>query len=60
MPGDAGEIADRIAAAGGTPLLVAVEDAHGTRVPGVVHLKDVVKEGMWNGSASCAAWASVR
>ncbi|CAM5418581.1 Potassium-transporting ATPase ATP-binding subunit OS=Streptomyces cyaneofuscatus OX=66883 GN=kdpB PE=3 SV=1 [Streptomyces cyaneofuscatus] len=46
MPGDAGEIADRIAAAGGTPLLVAVEDAHGTRVLGVVHLKDVVKEGM--------------
>ncbi|CAD5935670.1 MULTISPECIES: potassium-transporting ATPase subunit KdpB [unclassified Streptomyces] len=46
VPGDAGEIADRIAAAGGTPLLVAVEDAHGTRVPGVVHLKDVVKEGM--------------
>ncbi|MEU0305414.1 potassium-transporting ATPase subunit KdpB [Streptomyces cyaneofuscatus] len=46
VPGDAGEIADRIAAAGGTPLLVAVEDAHGTRVLGVVHLKDVVKEGM--------------
>ncbi|PVC85431.1 K(+)-transporting ATPase subunit B [Streptomyces sp. CS090A] len=46
VPGDAGEIADRIAAAGGTPLLVAVEDARGPRVLGVVHLKDVVKEGM--------------
>ncbi|MFJ7330918.1 potassium-transporting ATPase subunit KdpB [Streptomyces cyaneofuscatus] len=46
VPGDAGEIADRIAAAGGTPLLVALEDARGPRVLGVVHLKDVVKEGM--------------
>ncbi|MFJ2608765.1 potassium-transporting ATPase subunit KdpB [Streptomyces sp. NPDC087425] len=36
----------RIAEAGGTPLLVAVEDAHGPRVLGVVHLKDVVKDGM--------------
>ncbi|MGW4101640.1 potassium-transporting ATPase subunit KdpB [Streptomyces sp. NPDC004976] len=39
-------IADRIAEAGGTPLLVAVKDAHGARVLGVLHLKDVVKEGM--------------
>ncbi|QCW80165.1 potassium-transporting ATPase subunit B [Streptomyces sp. S6] len=29
-----------------TPLLVAVEDARGARVLGVIHLKDVVKEGM--------------
>ncbi|MFF9059256.1 potassium-transporting ATPase subunit KdpB [Streptomyces sp. NPDC014882] len=43
---DAGELADRIAGAGGTPLLVAVDDARGARVVGVVHLKDVVKEGM--------------
>ncbi|MGV9942988.1 potassium-transporting ATPase subunit KdpB [Streptomyces sp. NPDC003401] len=43
---DAGELADRIAAAGGTPLLVAVDDDRGARVLGVVHLKDVVKEGM--------------
>jgi K+-transporting ATPase ATPase B chain len=43
---DARELADRIAGAGGTPLLVAVEDAEGARVLGVVHLKDVVKEGM--------------
>ncbi|MEV4341260.1 potassium-transporting ATPase subunit KdpB [Streptomyces sp. NPDC049590] len=43
---DADRIAGRISAAGGTPLLVAVEDADGARVLGVVHLKDVVKEGM--------------
>ncbi|MEU1558752.1 potassium-transporting ATPase subunit KdpB [Streptomyces scabiei] len=43
---DARELTDRIAAAGGTPLLVAVEDSEGARVLGVVHLKDVVKEGM--------------
>ncbi|MEG8277237.1 potassium-transporting ATPase subunit KdpB [Streptomyces sp. AHA2] len=43
---DAAGIADRIAQAGGTPLLVAVEDADGARVLGVIHLKDVVKNGM--------------
>ncbi|MFF3342843.1 potassium-transporting ATPase subunit KdpB [Streptomyces flavidovirens] len=43
---DAREITDRIAQAGGTPLLVALEDADGARVLGAVHLKDVVKEGM--------------
>ncbi|WP_181007380.1 potassium-transporting ATPase subunit KdpB [Streptomyces sp. SM1] len=43
---DADAIADRIAEAGGTPLLVAVEDARGARVLGVIHLKDVVKDGM--------------
>ncbi|MFJ4337471.1 potassium-transporting ATPase subunit KdpB [Streptomyces sp. NPDC088915] len=46
VPGDARELADGIARAGGTPLLVAVEDDGGARVLGVVHLKDVVKEGM--------------
>ncbi|MFC8586556.1 potassium-transporting ATPase subunit KdpB [Streptomyces sp. NPDC057217] len=46
VPGDARELADGIARAGGTPLLVAVEDGAGARVLGVVHLKDVVKEGM--------------
>ncbi|MFJ8602070.1 potassium-transporting ATPase subunit KdpB [Streptomyces shenzhenensis] len=44
--GDADGIADRISAAGGTPLLVAVEDEAGARVLGVIHLKDVVKDGM--------------
>ncbi|WP_424216233.1 potassium-transporting ATPase subunit KdpB (plasmid) [Streptomyces sp. BI20] len=42
----AGTLADTIAQAGGTPLLVAVEDADGARILGVIHLKDVVKEGM--------------
>ncbi|MFJ8884844.1 potassium-transporting ATPase subunit KdpB [Streptomyces sp. NPDC102402] len=43
---DAGPLADRISEVGGTPLLVAVEDAEGARILGVVHLKDVVKDGM--------------
>jgi K+-transporting ATPase ATPase B chain len=46
IAGDAATIADRIAQAGGTPLLVAVEDAEGARVLGAVHLKDVVKDGL--------------
>jgi len=46
VPDEARTLTDRIAAAGGTPLLVAEEDGHGARVLGVVHLKDVVKEGM--------------
>ncbi|MGW1012689.1 potassium-transporting ATPase subunit KdpB [Streptomyces termitum] len=43
---DAQALTDRISQAGGTPLLVAVHDDEGARVLGVVHLKDVVKEGM--------------
>ncbi|MCY0922685.1 MULTISPECIES: potassium-transporting ATPase subunit KdpB [unclassified Streptomyces] len=43
---DADTLANRISEAGGTPLLVAVEDERGARVLGVIHLKDVVKEGM--------------
>ncbi|MFD5308393.1 potassium-transporting ATPase subunit KdpB [Streptomyces ardesiacus] len=43
---DADTAVERISVAGGTPLLVAVEDARGARVLGVVHLKDVVKQGM--------------
>ncbi|WTW97842.1 potassium-transporting ATPase subunit KdpB [Streptomycetaceae bacterium NBC_01309] len=46
VPRQSGETVDAISAAGGTPLLVAVEDAEGARVLGVIHLKDVVKEGM--------------
>ncbi|MFF5960271.1 potassium-transporting ATPase subunit KdpB [Streptomyces luteogriseus] len=42
---DADRIAHRISEAGGTPLLVAV-DEQGARVLGVIHLKDVVKDGM--------------
>ena len=43
---DVGILADRISEAGGTPLLVAVEDTYGARILGVIHLKDVVKDGM--------------
>ncbi|RMB79326.1 potassium-transporting ATPase subunit B, partial [Streptomyces shenzhenensis] len=41
---DADGITGRISEAGGTPLLVAVEDEAGARVLGVIHLKDVVKD----------------
>ncbi|MFB8777315.1 potassium-transporting ATPase subunit KdpB [Streptomyces broussonetiae] len=43
---DTHRIADRISEVGGTPLLVAVQDDRGARILGVVHLKDVVKDGM--------------
>ncbi|MGW4175754.1 potassium-transporting ATPase subunit KdpB [Streptomyces rubiginosohelvolus] len=46
VPEGAAALTDGIAQAGGTPLLVAVEDTAGARVLGVIHLKDVVKEGM--------------
>ncbi|MFI5478605.1 potassium-transporting ATPase subunit KdpB [Streptomyces rubiginosohelvolus] len=46
VPEDAAALTDGIAQAGGTPLLVAAEDTAGARVLGVIHLKDVVKEGM--------------
>ncbi|TDT35269.1 K+-transporting ATPase ATPase B chain [Streptomyces sp. BK208] len=46
VAGDAEATARSISEAGGTPLLVAVEDERGARVLGVVHLKDVVKPGM--------------
>jgi len=41
------EHVDRIAQGGGTPLVVATMDAAGARrILGVVHLKDIVKEGL--------------
>ncbi|MFJ5099401.1 HAD-IC family P-type ATPase, partial [Streptomyces sp. NPDC088557] len=43
---DAQQLNDTISQAGGTPLMVAVQDGKGARVLGVIHLKDVVKEGM--------------
>ncbi|MGH4036199.1 HAD family hydrolase, partial [Actinomycetota bacterium Odt1-20B] len=43
---EAQELTERISEKGGTPLLVAIEDTDGARVLGVIHLKDVVKEGM--------------
>ncbi len=39
-------IVDGVAASGGTPLVVAIKDAQGARALGVIHLKDVVKQGM--------------
>ncbi|MGY4957792.1 potassium-transporting ATPase subunit KdpB [Streptomyces nigrescens] len=43
---DADTLSSAISQAGGTPLLVAIEDDKGARLLGVIHLKDVVKEGM--------------
>ena len=42
VPGEVSAMVDAVSAAGGTPLVVA----DGSVVLGVVHLKDVVKEGM--------------
>jgi K+-transporting ATPase ATPase B chain len=45
-PAELGAMVDAISAAGGTPLVVA-EKANGTaRALGVIHLKDIVKEGI--------------
>ncbi|EFG04808.1 K(+)-transporting ATPase subunit B (plasmid) [Streptomyces clavuligerus] len=46
VPRQARDWADGIAVSGGTPLLVALHDEDGPRVLGLVHLKDVVKDGM--------------
>ncbi|MGW2638436.1 potassium-transporting ATPase subunit KdpB [Streptomyces sp. NPDC001348] len=43
---DARTLSNAVSQAGGTPLLVAAKDDRGTRVLGVIHLKDVVKDGM--------------
>ncbi|OBK24247.1 potassium-transporting ATPase subunit KdpB [Mycobacterium asiaticum] len=47
VPAELGDIVDGISAAGGTPLVVGrVGDAGQAEVLGVIHLKDVVKQGM--------------
>ncbi|MGW7210413.1 potassium-transporting ATPase subunit KdpB [Streptomyces sp. NPDC054837] len=46
VPPEARHFSDSVAAAGGTPLLVAVHDWNGPRVLGLIHLKDVVKDGI--------------
>ncbi|MEU8485886.1 potassium-transporting ATPase subunit KdpB [Streptomyces sp. NPDC048641] len=46
VPAEARWCADSVAASGGTPLLVAVHDWDGPRVLGLIHLKDVVKDGI--------------
>ena len=47
MPTELGDIVDGISAAGGTPLVVGQRrQRHRAPVLGVIHLKDVVKQGM--------------
>ena len=47
VPTELGDIVDGISAAGGTPLVVGRVSVNGTAaVLGVIHLKDVVKQGM--------------
>jgi K+-transporting ATPase ATPase B chain len=47
VPADLGSMVDGISAAGGTPLVVAEKPAAGpARALGVIHLKDIVKEGI--------------
>ena len=43
---EVGDAVDSISASGGTPLVLAAAGPDGARVLGVIHLKDVVKEGM--------------
>jgi K+-transporting ATPase ATPase B chain len=46
-PAEVGTAVDAVSASGGTPLVVAeVADGGAAQVLGVIHLKDVVKEGM--------------
>jgi K+-transporting ATPase ATPase B chain len=46
VPTELGDIVDGISAAGGTPLVVGEVADHTASVLGVIHLKDVVKQGM--------------
>ena len=46
VPAELGVIVDEISAAGGTPLAVGEVRGGTARVLGVIHLKDVVKDGM--------------
>ncbi|SHG36330.1 potassium-transporting ATPase subunit KdpB [Geodermatophilus nigrescens] len=46
VPPGVGEVVDGVSASGGTPLVLAEDGPGGARVLGVVHLKDVVKDGM--------------
>jgi potassium-transporting ATPase ATP-binding subunit len=46
VPAQLGEIVDGISAAGGTPLVVGRAQGGTAQVLGVIHLKDVVKQGM--------------
>jgi potassium-transporting ATPase ATP-binding subunit len=47
LPPELGQMVDAISAVGGTPLVVAERGPSGTsRALGVIHLKDIVKEGI--------------
>jgi K+-transporting ATPase ATPase B chain len=46
VPDDVAEAVDGISASGGTPLVLAVASARSAEVLGVIHLKDVVKQGL--------------
>ncbi|PIB77937.1 potassium-transporting ATPase subunit KdpB [Mycobacterium celatum] len=46
IPAQLGHAVDAVSAAGGTPLVVGEVTAADARVLGVIHLKDVVKQGM--------------
>ena len=45
-PAELGQMVDGISAAGGTPLVVAEKHNGSARALGVIHLKDIVKEGI--------------
>ncbi|MGV3713530.1 potassium-transporting ATPase subunit KdpB [Pseudolysinimonas sp.] len=46
QPAGLDELVTRVSQSGGTPLVVAEKTGDGSRVLGVIHLKDVVKEGL--------------
>ncbi|MFD3774683.1 potassium-transporting ATPase subunit KdpB [Streptomyces sp. NPDC058612] len=46
VPAEAAVWSAQVSQSGGTPLLVAVHDWDGPRVLGIIHLKDVVKDGI--------------
>ncbi|MFD8713865.1 potassium-transporting ATPase subunit KdpB [Streptomyces anulatus] len=46
VPPEAAQWSAAVSASGGTPLLVAAHDWDGPRALGIIHLKDVVKEGV--------------
>jgi potassium-transporting ATPase ATP-binding subunit len=46
VPDGLDPLVEGVATGGGTPLVVAEVNGHGPQILGVVHLKDVVKEGM--------------
>jgi K+-transporting ATPase ATPase B chain len=45
-PNELGRVVDGISGAGGTPLVVAESGPTGVRALGVIHLKDIVKQGI--------------